>query len=157
MILMSPTKGALTLEEVAHEISEYIYTMQPHEYQIVVGSDSQSSTFTCFVTAVVIYTVGKGARYFYCKRDNRLITSLRQKIIYETSLSLELAYNLKQLLRDQGLQQVQLEIHLDIGTRGKTQDLIKEATGMVAGNGFQAKIKPEAFGAYTVANRYTKY
>lgn len=157
MIFVSPTKGNLTLEEVAQEICNYVRVLHPGEYRIVIGSDSQSSTFTCFVTAVVIYTIGKGAQYFYCKHNHRLMSGLRHRIIYETSLSLDLAFRLQELLSAKGVQQTRLEIHLDIGTQGKTRELINEATGMVVGNGFVAKIKPEAFGAYTVANRYTKY
>lgn len=49
-----------------------------------------------------------------------------------------------------------LEIHLDVGTNGATKSLVKEVVGMVNGSGYPCKIKPDAFGAATVADRYTK-
>lgn len=49
-----------------------------------------------------------------------------------------------------------IEIHLDIGRNGETRDLIKEVVGMVVGNGYEAKIKPSAYAASHVADRYTK-
>jgi predicted RNase H-related nuclease YkuK (DUF458 family) len=45
-------------------------------------------------------------------------------------------------------------IHADIGENGATKDMIKEVTGLIWGNGFEPKIKPEAFAATTVADRY---
>jgi len=48
-----------------------------------------------------------------------------------------------------------LEIHIDVGSLGPTRDMIKEVVGMVTGNGFVAKTKPEAWGASTVADKHT--
>lgn len=48
-----------------------------------------------------------------------------------------------------------LEIHTDIGQNRDTKDRIKEVVGMVRGNGFLIKIKPESFGASAVAGKYT--
>jgi predicted RNase H-related nuclease YkuK (DUF458 family) len=33
--------------------------------------------------------------------------------------------------------------------------MIREVTGLIRGNGFEPKIKPEAFAASTVADRYS--
>ena len=49
-----------------------------------------------------------------------------------------------------------LEIHLDVGEKGQTKDLIREVVGMVVGSGFDARIKPDSFGASKVADKYTK-
>jgi predicted RNase H-related nuclease YkuK (DUF458 family) len=46
-------------------------------------------------------------------------------------------------------------IHADIGENGATKDMIKEVIGLIKGNGFEPKIKPEAFVASTVADRYS--
>ena len=48
-----------------------------------------------------------------------------------------------------------LEIHIDVGEHGDTRDMIKEVVGMVTGNGFVAKTKPEAYGASYVADKHT--
>jgi len=46
-------------------------------------------------------------------------------------------------------------IHADVGENGKTKDMIKEVTGLIKGNGFEPKIKPESFVASTVADRFS--
>ena len=46
------------------------------------------------------------------------------------------------------------EIHLDIGQNGPTKDMIQEIVGMITGNGFKARIKPESYAANKVADRY---
>ncbi|MCD5397064.1 MAG: ribonuclease H-like YkuK family protein, partial [Candidatus Pacebacteria bacterium] len=46
-------------------------------------------------------------------------------------------------------------IHADIGENGQTKNMIKEATGLIQGNGFEPKIKPEAFAAATVADKFS--
>jgi len=48
-----------------------------------------------------------------------------------------------------------LEIHVDVGDHGQTRDMIKEVVGMVTGNGFVAKTKPQAYGATYVADKHT--
>ncbi len=46
-------------------------------------------------------------------------------------------------------------IHADIGENGDTKDMVKEVVGLIRGNGFEPKIKPEAYVATAVADRYT--
>jgi predicted RNase H-related nuclease YkuK (DUF458 family) len=46
-------------------------------------------------------------------------------------------------------------IHADIGEQGQTRDMIKEIVGLIKGNGFEPKIKPESFVASTIADRYS--
>lgn len=46
-------------------------------------------------------------------------------------------------------------IHADIGENGLTKDMIKEITSLIKGNGFEPVIKPNAFAASVVADRYS--
>ena len=48
-----------------------------------------------------------------------------------------------------------LEIHIDVGALGPTRELIREVVGMVSGNGYTAKTKPESWGASSVADKHT--
>jgi predicted RNase H-related nuclease YkuK (DUF458 family) len=82
--------------------------------------------------------------------------SLRQRIYYETSLSMNVASKLTSMMAQANMGELKLEIHLDIGTKGETKSLIRELVGMIIGNGFAARIKPYSFGASTVADKYTK-
>lgn len=158
MIFYSPTKGKMTLEESFSEIVSYIREQPQEEYKLIIGTDSHShyNAEITFVTAVIIHRVGKGGRYFYYREKHFFVQSLRQRIFYETSLSLDVAGRITSLLSAENFDNLNVEIHLDVGEAGDTKELIREVVGMVIGSGFDARIKPESYGASKVADRYTK-
>lgn len=156
MMFVSPTSGRLTFEEMVEDIIAYITSASEYQYKLIIGTDSQVRDETCLVTAVIIHRVGKGARYYYRKKHQRKIKSLRQKIFYEAALSLEVASRLAAFLGENGYRDLNVEIHLDVGRNGDTKDMIRELVGMVVGSGFDAKIKPDSCGASKVADKHTK-
>jgi len=156
MIFISPSKGSMSFEEMMEDIVRYITGLPLSSYKIIIGSDSQVREHTCFITAVIVHRLGKGARYYYRKKHQRKIKSLRQKIFYETALSLEVGSLVAREFAHSGHADLNVEIHIDVGTNGETKTLIKEVVGMVTGSGFKAKIKPEAYGASSVADKHTK-
>ncbi|MEW6045116.1 MAG: ribonuclease H-like YkuK family protein [Bacillota bacterium] len=156
MQFISPTKGPMTFDAMFDEIIAYVRESPQASYRIIVGTDSQLRDQTSFVTAVIVHRVGKGARYFYARERQVFGRSLRQRIFYEAARSLEVAGKLASRLAANGYADFDVEIHLDIGRHGETRDLIREVVGMVTGSGFDARIKPDAFGASKVADKYTK-
>jgi len=152
---ISPTKGALSFDQMFAEIVAYVEEEPGAAYKLIIGTDSQAREHS-IASAVVIHRQGKGARYFYQRRVQRRIFSLRQKIFFETSLSLGLAGRLAERMSENGYARLNLEIHLDVGPNGETRELIREIVGMVTGSGFDAKIKPDSYGASKVADKYTK-
>ncbi len=156
MLFESPSKGRLSVESMFGEILGYISDAPNAHYKLIIGSDSHTRHETIFVTAVVIHRLGKGGRYFFSKSRRRAIKSLRQKIMYETSLSLTVAAQLTDLLQTSGHPDLDVEIHIDVGQQGDTKELIREIVGMVTGSGYHATIKPFSFGASKVADKYTK-
>ena len=157
MDFISPTKGALSFDRMFAEILAFAREAPDAAHTLIIGSDSQArEREVSFVTAVVVHRVGRGARYFYQRRSHRPLASLRQKILYETSLSLALAGRIAERLAERGQANLSVEIHLDIGQTGDTRTLIREIVGMVTGSGFDAKIKPQSYGASKVADKYTK-
>lgn len=155
MNFTSPTTGTIPFEKMMEEIVNYI--REPHDgYRIIIGSDSQVKQRTCFVTAVIVHRLGKGAKYYYRKLVDQPVRSLRQKIFYETSLSLEVGGMVTRYLAETGYDDLRVEIHIDVGKNGETKELIREVVGMVTGSGFQAKIKPDAYGASSVADKHSK-
>jgi len=156
MYFISPSKGRMGFEEMMYDIIIYIKGIPTSSYKIIIGSDSQVKSETSFITAVIVHRLGKGARYYYRKKTQRKIKSLRQKIFYETALSLEVGGMVHKFFADEGLDGLNVEIHIDVGTQGETKDLIREVVGMVTGSGFRARIKPEAYGASSVADKHTK-
>lgn len=152
----SPTFGSLTFEEVFRNLIEYIEEEPHHRYNLIIGTDSLLSTETVFVSAIVIHRVGHGGRYFYRKFSHRKLESLRHRIFYETSLSIDLAGLLREKLSKNGFSKLPVEIHMDVGNNGNTKEIIREVVGMVTGSGYAAIIKPDAYGATKVADRHSK-
>jgi len=154
----SPSVGKLSLDGVFTELMAYIKEKPKEQYKLIIGTDSQPHLRqeVCFVTAIIIHRVGKGARYFFSRQRLRYMESLRQRIHYETYLSLEAATLLTAKLAVNGYACLNIEIHLDVGEKGDTKELIREVVGMVRGSGFQACIKPESYGASKVADKHTK-
>lgn len=156
MEFISPSLGRLSFEEMFEDIIKFIDEVPDVRYKLIIGSDSQPREETCFVTAVIIHREGKGARYYYSKEKQCTARSLRQRIFFETSRSLSVASRLAEKLAENGHSDLDVEIHLDIGEHGPSKELIREVIGMVVGSGFDACIKPHAYGASTVADKYTK-
>lgn len=156
MEFMSPTRGRLSFDAVFAEIIDYMKEAPENQYRVIIGTDSQFAEETCFVTAIIVHREGKGARFFYKREKERVSRSLRQRIFYETSRSLGVAYRVAERLADNGYADLNVEIHLDVGEKGETRDLIREVVGMVVGSGFDARIKPFSYGASKVADKYTK-
>lgn len=146
----------MTIEHMFADLMLYMSEDPTARYKLIVGTDSHTRHETIFVTAVVIHRLGKGGRYFFNKSRRRAIKSLRQKILYETSVSLTVAAQLTDMLQLSGQADLDIEIHIDVGRQGETKELIREIVGMVVGSGYQAAIKPDSFGASKVADKYTK-
>lgn len=155
MEFISPTHGKLSFERMFAQIVQYMEEQRDQQYNLIIGTDSLLGDDTCFVTAVVIHRVGHGGRYFYHRFRNRKIESLRQRILFETSLSLETASQISAQLAKNGYSELPLEIHLDVGDRGETKRIIREVVGMVQGSGYAAVTKPDSYGASKVADRET--
>ena len=158
MIFSRPTKVKMTLKEAFKDIIGYIREKPREQNKLIIGTDSQThlNEEVIFVTAIIAHRVGKGGRYFYRRKKQYFVQSLRQRIFFETSLSLDVAGRFSALLAENGHAHLNVEIHLDVGEMGDTKELIREVVGMVIGSGFDARIKPESYGASKVADRYTK-
>lgn len=156
MLFWSPSGGPLTFDEMFAGIVQFMAAAKDSRYRLIIGTDSQERDETVFVTAVIVHREGKGARYYYTKERQRKMDSLRQRILYEASLSLSVAGKLVERMSENGMADMDVEIHLDVGAEGETRDLIREVVGMIVGSGFDAKIKPESYGATKVADKHTK-
>lgn len=158
MFFTSPSKGQVTFQEMFEDLVRYTGEYPDESYKLIIGTDSHSflNESVVFVTAVVVHRIGKGGRFYYNKQKTKYMESLRQRIYYETFLSLEVATRVTEQLASNGSSSLNVEIHLDVGEKGETRDIIKEVVGMVIGSGYKAFIKPDSFGATTVADRFTK-
>ncbi|MGM0472438.1 MAG: ribonuclease H-like YkuK family protein [Bacillota bacterium] len=156
MHFISPTEGKLDFDETFRSIMGFIREVPEANYKVIIGSDSKQSQEATFVTTIVVYREGKGARFYYTKEVIDPKPTLRDKIYHETLKSLKVAGKVTEKISNQVVADLKIEVHLDIGKNGQTRELIKEVVGMVMGNGYEAKIKPAAYAASNVADRYTK-
>ena len=152
----NPSIGEMTFDEV---ISTLIAEMSGHSqerFELLIGTDSSSSPQHLeLVSAIVLHKMGKGGRYFWTRKRERLTPSLRLQIWREAWLSFELAQHVMGCLESESLLQFNLEIHVDIGKNGRTKELIDEVVGMIIGSGLSVRIKPEAYAASAVADKHT--
>ena len=154
MKLISPTKGEMTLTEVVEDIKNYIKESSV-PVEIVVGTDSQNTDQTKFVVVLAMYRIGQGGRFFYHVEKTKLVKELRAKIYQETQMTLNFAEKLTTEMINQDILHDVL-IHCDLGTVGKTKDLIAEIKGWVMAEGYEVYIKPECYAACAIANMLTK-
>lgn len=160
----NPTRGDLNFESVLKEIFLYIQEQPQNDYEVIVGCDSSSGEEPSFPIAIVILRKGGGGRFFLkkVKYHKRKFYNLHQRILEEVLLSCRLALVLRDEL-EKGLLKLNNQplnyqfryIHADVGENGATRDMIKEVVGLIKGNGFEAKIKPEAYVASVVADRFS--
>lgn len=164
-MFQNTTLGELNIDGVINAIKSFLEGNPDADYGLVIGTDSQEKIEITngkktanLVTAIVVHRRGFGGRYFWKKKKVFNVHSLREKIYAETITSIDFARDFVPLLK-QSLNgkspRYNLEIHIDVGEHGETRNMIKEVVGMVNGNGFVAKTKPEAYGASYVADRHT--
>lgn len=159
----NPTKGNLTLDGTIKEIFKYISEDPEKFYEIIVGCDSSSEEEPHFPLAIVVLKKHGGGRFFL-KRikypEGRKFYGWKQRILNEVLLSCQLALTLKERIAKRAEKMANPSnyefryIHADVGENGVTKDMIKEVTGLIRGNGFEPKIKPESYAASVVADRY---
>lgn len=162
----NPTKGNLSLESVVEELFIFMSEKADKFYDIIVGCDSSSGEEPHFPVAVVILRKGEGGRFFlkkikYPTSARKKFQNWKGRIQEEVWLSIQLALILKEKVAEKAANlscrfDYQLRyIHADVGENGQTKDMIKEVVGLIRGNGFEPKIKPESYVASIVADRYT--
>ncbi len=162
-LFYNPSLGQLSFDEAIKEILAYVKEKPEKFYDIIVGCDSSSSDTPEFPLAIVVLRVGEGGRFFLKKISfaGRKFVGWKMRILQEVLLSCDLALTLKDVLQ-KGFSGFGFSakwqfryIHADVGENGDTKEMIKEVTGIIRGNGFEPKLKPESFAASNVADRYT--
>jgi uncharacterized protein len=155
----SPTKGLLALDQVVEDVVGEIEASSEDEFRIMVGTDSQpkpASRSVTFVTAIIVHHVGKGGRYYVHREQHHHLYALRQRMMTEAAYSLQIGGLLSEKLNTKD-KPYKIEVHLDIGERGATKQVVREIVAWITQSGYEAKIKPDAYGASKVADRYTKH
>ena len=167
----------VTVKEVVQEIISFMRADENRQYKVTIGTDSQllsgqrqgnpgraSGTArhensreagqADFVTAVVVHRIGNGGKYFWHRMPKEKMHTLRERIIKEVLISVEIAKGVLGELKKFELPKFDFEIHIDVGENGPTKQLISDVVSIVRANNFEAKTKPESYAATNVADRH---
>lgn len=161
--MKSITYGDVTLPEIANIIKEQILKNNGVEHNLIIGTDSQNFSDTKIVVVIALQHVGHGGIFFYDVTRVRKITNIKQKLITETQMSLELATNvieeLDKLFDETGFDytsHLNFSIHVDAGENGPTKKVIPEIVAYIKSYGFDVAVKPDSFVASSIADKYSK-
>jgi len=117
------------------------------------GTDSlQLRRHSRFVTVVAILTPGRGGRAIWTRAVSPRIASLRERLLREVWLSVELGLRLHPVVPGP------LHVHIDANpiARHKSSAYVQELVGLVVSQGFRAVIKPESWAATHAADRLVR-
>ena len=124
-----------------------------NKLKVCIGSDSQVYGKTIeFGTVIVFLREGRGGFMLIANESSTQRMSLKERLLYEVSRSIEIAYALCNLLDEYG---VDLEVHADINTNPNFQSntALQEAMGYILSMGFVFRAKPESFASSSCANK----
>ena len=128
-------------------------TTAGHRLKVCIGTDSQvRGSLVEFATVIVFLREKKGGFMFIRNSSMQQKVGLRERMILEVAKSVEIAYDLCDLLDEYN---VELEVHADINTdpHFKSNEALKEAMGYILGMGFVFKAKPDAFASSSCADK----
>lgn len=146
----------VTVEEVVREIISFMRADESRAYKVTIGTDSQllAGGEADFVTAVVVHRIGNGGKYFWRRLEREKMHTLRERIVREVLISLDIAKGTLSELKKHELPKFDFEIHIDVGENGPTKQLISDVVSLVRANNFEPKTKPESYAATNVADRH---
>lgn len=135
------------------DVLQFVRDASDSGQSVHIGTDSlQSRRSTQFVTVVVILTPGKGGRVAYRRQVVPRIASLRERLLKEVWLSVELGLQCSPLVTGE------LTVHIDANpvVSHKSSRYVQELVGLVVGQGFKALIKPESWAATHTADHVVR-
>jgi uncharacterized protein len=135
------------------DVVEFVRDNAKDGQLVHVGTDSmQLRRHTRFVTVVAILTPGRGGRAIYTREVRPRIPSLRERLLREVWLSVELGLRLHPVVPGP------LNVHIDANpiARHRSSAYVQELVGLVVSQGFRAVIKPEAWAASRAADRLVR-
>ena len=139
--------------ERIEDVLEFVRDNSRDGQSVHIGTDSlQTRHATRFVTVVAILTPGRGGRAIYRRESEPRIASLRQRLLREVWLSVDLGLKLHPVVPGE------LTVHIDANpvVTHKSSAYVQELVGLVVSQGFRAEIKPESWAATHAADRLVR-
>jgi len=141
----------VTLQEICDLIEDSSF------YEVWIGSDSyvrNAIKKVQYSTCIVLYKQGKGGRIFISKSMEPMVDSLRQRLMNEVWMSLETCFEFKELLPSNT--EIVVDLDINKSRKHKSGNYCEELVGMVVGQGFKCRVKPDAWAAQSAADRFSK-
>jgi len=127
-----------------------------HKLKVCIGTDSQvRGERVEFATVIVFVREKKGGFMYITNYKMPATMSIKERMILEVGRSVEIAYNLCDLLDKHD---VELEVHADINTDPsfKSNKALSDAMGYILGMGFVFKAKPNAYASSSCADKVVR-
>lgn len=125
-----------------------------NDLKICIGSDSEVKGDSVEFATVIVFLREKKGGFMLINNQSmdQNNMSLKERMILEVAKSVEIAYQLCDLIDRHNLE---LEVHADINTdpNFKSNVALKEAMGYILGMGFAFKAKPNAFASSSCADK----
>lgn len=133
-----------------------IYMDNNYEYCFFVGTDSQHYSKmkkVVYVTCIVLYRNKKGGKIFLSEDIVFRTQRLHERLMTEVMNSLQIANYLVDSFPN-----IETIVHIDVNSKKKfkSSSYYQELVGMITGQGFKCCIKPNAWAAQTVADKFSK-
>ncbi|MCS7183741.1 MAG: ribonuclease H-like YkuK family protein [Patescibacteria group bacterium] len=143
---------SISKKEIINLIKNFILEKPEYNYKLFIGTDSETrGNLVEFISVIVIHRVGYGARYFWKKIISKNNLDIYSRLWQEAILSLNLSQKIFKFLIGEQLK-FDFEVHLDLGTNGKSRSVIKELINLIKSYGFEVKIKPQSYAASKIAD-----
>lgn len=155
-IMLNKTWKTINEEKVENIVDVVRSTLSNSEREVHIGTDSQQSgKFTEYVTIIVLVEKGRGGRAFYTRERVPRITSLRERLLKEVWMSVNLGLQLNAMIPETAGMTVHVDANPNL--KFKSSTYVKELTSMVVGQGFKTLLKPDSWAASHIADHVVKH
>jgi len=132
------------------------------DFDVYIGTDSQvHSKNTRYVTSIVMHRRDKGttrgrAGFGYKCTEYEKTTEMKQKLVMETHKAIVTATWLSELLIEYNMGITEIHADLNANPLHPSNDCVRQCLGYITGMGFNGTIKPHAWAASKVSDKWTK-
>jgi len=161
MIFKNTNGQRYTFNQMVDEILRWTSEYWDSEFSYVVATDSQVHKvrrkpiwYTTYITVVWVHRDNKGGRLWILEDKVYERIDILKRLMKETEMSIELMTKFSESKLKSRLED--FCVHIDVGHEGKSRSVVDACMGWVQGMGYNAEVKPESVGAYSVADHFSK-
>lgn len=146
------TIDGLVITDIASQVQE---TLSDGTREVHIGADSQQcGKWTEYVVVIVLLKKGSGGRVFYARERVPRINSLRERLMKEVWMSVNLGLELNPIIGE--LHDLTIHVDANPNIKFKSSNYVKELTAMVVSQGFKSILKPDSWAASHLADHIVK-